>query len=51
MNSTNLIGVIAIFWQVFPVSGMARYDTIAQATNAAENLLHRCPDATIIRQQ
>lgn len=51
MNSTNHIGPIAIFWQVFPASGMARFDTIEQATDAAEGLLERAPNATIIREQ
>lgn len=36
MSSTNPIGPIAVFWQCSSISGMARYDTIAQATDAAE---------------
>lgn len=50
MNSTNPVGPIALFWQVFPCSGIARFDTIAQASSAADDLLTRCPDATISRE-
>jgi len=50
MTSTNTIGPIAIFWQVFPCSGIARFDTIEQATTATDELLERCPEATVIRE-
>lgn len=50
MHSTNSKGQIAVFWQVAPATGMARFDTIGEAVDAALDLLRRCPDATIIRQ-
>ncbi len=50
MNSTNSRGPVAVFWQVAPVTGMARFNTISEAVDAALNLLRRYPDATIIRQ-
>ncbi len=49
MNSTNPTGPVCIFWQVPPCGGMARFDTIEEAAAAADDLLRRCPDATIAR--
>ncbi len=50
MHSTNPIGPICLFYQVFPCSGIARFNTVEEAAAAADDLLRRCPNATIIRE-
>jgi hypothetical protein len=50
MHSTNPDGPIALFWQAFPASGLARFNTVEEAADATEDLLKRCPTATIIRE-
>lgn len=48
MTSTNPTGPIVAFWQVFPASGVARFDTVEEANAARDDLLKRCPEATIV---
>lgn len=50
MHSTNPVGPICLLWQVFPASGIARFNTAEEAAAATDDLLTRCPNATIVRE-
>jgi hypothetical protein len=42
--------MIRIYWQVFHASGIVECESLRAAAVWAEDLLARCPGATVVRQ-